>query len=551
MNEITRIHIAKVAYDIEVTAKKQLEKYIKSLESYTQDSEVLADIEIRITELLAERNVLSNGVIGSDDIEAIRKQLGEPYEFAEDDGDIAVGTMHDSSEAHRLYRNVDTALLGGVLGGIATYYKINPLWARLAFIILVFISFGTALLLYAVLWVIIPAARTAAQKLQLAGKPVTLESIRELNIVSETNQPTVVAPLVRRVLAIGAGITSLLAAVLTISLVIWSAVMFLVFGNGKLADQFTDVFGAGNENYWLVWLVFFIVMFGLVMLSALFSIIAYAFLAKKLTKKMIITSIVIIVLGLTSAGVAIGVTATQSWRVSSEAQAAVQTTKQNIPNGFTGATSVVFDNPVDVAESSFYTASTSIQYVVDGGTPRYELTALPKAKLSVVMDGTVARVSLTIPSDYRNAFVKPQVVIYGPAMEGMTTNGTQITYDNVNRQDALTVALDKQYGSVTVNGTFNTLTVKGSGNGSADVSSSAIQSLIVDSQQDLAVTAGTVRDLTITQPEVCATNTYGFAKRVNVSGVTSGSMTYNGQVKPAVSYESNCASVVIADTDKE
>ena len=31
MNEITRIHIAKVAYDIEVSAKKELEKYIKSL----------------------------------------------------------------------------------------------------------------------------------------------------------------------------------------------------------------------------------------------------------------------------------------------------------------------------------------------------------------------------------------------------------------------------------------------------------------------------------------------------------------------------------------
>jgi phage shock protein PspC (stress-responsive transcriptional regulator) len=304
MNEITRIHIAKVAYDIEVTAKKQLEKYIKSLESYTQDAEVLADIEIRITELLAERNVLSNGVIGSDDIEAIRKQLGEPYEFAEDDGDIAVGAINDNSEAHRLYRNVDTALFGGVLGGIATYYKINPLWVRLAFIILVFISFGTALLLYAVLWVIIPPARTAAQKLQLAGKPVTLESIRELNIISETNQPAVIAPVVRRVLGVAAGLASLFAAVVTLCLVIWSAVMYMVFGNEDLAQQFTNVFGAGDENSWLVWLVYFIVMFGLVMLSAFFSILAYALLAKKFTKRMIITSIVIVVLGLSSAAVA-------------------------------------------------------------------------------------------------------------------------------------------------------------------------------------------------------------------------------------------------------
>jgi phage shock protein PspC (stress-responsive transcriptional regulator) len=549
MNEITRIHIAKVAYDIEVTAKKQLEKYIKSLESYTQDAEVLADIEIRITELLAERNVLSNGVIGSDDIEAIRKQLGEPYEFAEDDGDIAVGAINDNSEAHRLYRNVDTALFGGVLGGIATYYKINPLWVRLAFIILVFISFGTALLLYAVLWVIIPPARTAAQKLQLAGKPVTLESIRELNIISETNQPAVIAPVVRRVLGVAAGLASLFAAVVTLCLVIWSAVMYMVFGNEDLAQQFTNVFGAGDENSWLVWLVYFIVMFGLVMLSAFFSILAYALLAKKFTKRMIITSIVIVVLGLSSAAVAIGVTASQSWRVSSEAQAAVQTTKQNAPSGLASVKSVVFEKPLEAKESSFYTSSTSVQYIVDAGTPRYELTALPKAKVSINIDGEVARINVSIPEDYRNGFVQPHLIVYGPAIEAVTTNGASLTYDNTSRQEALDVLLNKQYGSVTVNGIFNTVSLKG--NGTADVSSSAIQSLFVDSQQELNVTAGTVKDLTVTQPEVCATHSYGSSKQVEVSGVTSGTMIYNGQVKPAVSYESNCASVVIGNTDTE
>jgi phage shock protein PspC (stress-responsive transcriptional regulator) len=549
MNEITRIHIAKVAYDIEVTAKKQLEKYIKSLESYTQDSEVLADIEIRITELLAERNVLANGVIGTEDIEAIRKQLGEPYEFADDDGDIAVGALQDNSEAHRLYRNVDTALFGGVLGGISTYYRINPIWVRLAFIVLVFMSFGTALLLYAVLWVIIPAARTAAQKLQLAGKPVTLESIRELNIVSETNQPAVVAPLIRRILGVAAGVASLFAAIVTICLVIWSAVMYLVFGNEDLANQFTNAFGAGNDSTWLVWLVYYIVMFGLVMLSALFSIIAYALLAKKLTKRMIITSIVIVILGLTSAAVAIGITATQSWRVSSEAQAAVQTTKQNLPNGLAGVKSVVFENPTNAVESGLFPTTTSVQYIVDAGMPRYELTALPKAKVTVAVEGEVARVSLSIPNDYRNGFVQPYLIVYGPAIEAITTNGATLTYDNANPQDSLLVSLNKQYGNITVNGTFNAVSVKG--NGTADVSSSAIQALTVDSQQELNVTAGTVKDLSVTQPEVCATNSYGYAKRVTVSAVTSGTMTYNGQVKPAVSYESNCASVQIGDGDTE
>jgi hypothetical protein len=129
MNEITRIHIAKTAYDIEIAAKKQLEKYIKSLEVYTQDKEVIADIEIRITELFSERNVNAGGVITTDDVAAVRKQLGEPYEFADGDGDIAVG-LQDDVKSRRLYRSTDDAVLGGVLSGVATYFNINPLWTR-------------------------------------------------------------------------------------------------------------------------------------------------------------------------------------------------------------------------------------------------------------------------------------------------------------------------------------------------------------------------------------------------------------------------------------
>ena len=54
MKEITRIHLAKVAYDIELDAKHDLEKYIDALGKHT-DSDVMIDIESRMVELLAER----------------------------------------------------------------------------------------------------------------------------------------------------------------------------------------------------------------------------------------------------------------------------------------------------------------------------------------------------------------------------------------------------------------------------------------------------------------------------------------------------------------
>ena len=545
MNEITRIHIAKVAYDIEVNAKKQLEKYIKSLETYTQDAEVLADIEIRITELLAERNVAAGAVISTEDVAAIRKQLGEPYEFANEDGDIAVGAIDDKDDNRRFYRSLDDAVLGGVLSGIAGYFKVNPLWTRLIFILVAFISFGLALPLYVILWIIVPPARTAAEKLQLAGKPVTLESIRELNIEAETSQTRSVAPVLKRILGIAFGITSIVAAVTTLVMTVWAAIV--VLWHGGIARISDNLFGPGNQDAWLGWLVFWLIIAGMLLLTALFSIIAYAFLAKKLTKRMIVTSIVIIALGLSAAGVAIGTAATQTWRVSTEAQSAVQTTKLNLPKEFATTKSVVFDNPNQSDTGSYYAAVSNIQYIVDEGAPRYELSGLPKTKVVLKTEGATTRISLEIPKDYRNNYVQPSLIVYGPALETVETNGVQVNYSNTTSQNSLTVNLSKNFGTVTLNGSYQA--VVATGKGSVDASSAAIQSLTVNSTQELSVSAGTVRELNVTQSDVCGNRTYSGSTNVSVSGVTSGVMTYNGKQIPAEIHRTNCASVIVGEED--
>ncbi len=541
MNEITRIHIAKIAYDIEVTAKKQLEKYIKSLETYTQDGEVLADIEIRITELLAERNVVADGVIGTEDVAAIRKQLGEPYEFADEDGDIAVGAMNGENEKHRLFRSLDDAVLGGVLSGIAGYFKVNPLWTRLVFLLIAFISFGLALPLYIVLWIIVPPARTAAEKLQLAGKPVTVESIRELNALAELSKSRSIAPVLKKVLRVALGVTSILAAAITLVATICGAA--LIIGNNEMNTIGHGFFGDSTEGAWLAWVVFWIIAAGGVLLAALFFLIAYAFLAKKLTKTMIISGIVIIALGIAAAVASVSIIGTQQWRVSTEAQSSVQTTKLNLPKEFANVTSVVFENPKLPENAAYFASTSSIQYIVDEGAPRYELTALPKAKASIKIDGTVARISMDIPKDYRNGYVQPSLIVYGPALTQLETNGVSVNYSNVLPQPTLKMVLAKNYGEFNANGTFDSIEIEGKG--SVDVSSSAIQSLTVRAQQDLSVLAGTVRELTVTQPDVCASSTYSNDTSVTVSGVTSNTMTYNGKQVPAESYRSSCASVTV------
>src|SRR6266496_1914776 len=90
MKEITRIHIAKVSYEAEIEAKRELESYLKTLEAYSEDADILDDVEVRMTEILADRGVKAGGVITTKDVTALEEQLGEPRDFM-GAGDIAVG----------------------------------------------------------------------------------------------------------------------------------------------------------------------------------------------------------------------------------------------------------------------------------------------------------------------------------------------------------------------------------------------------------------------------------------------------------------------------
>lgn len=549
MNEITRIHIAKTAYDIEITAKKQLEKYIKSLEVYTQDADVLTDIEIRITEILAERNVAANGVITSADVAAVRAQLGEPHEFANDDGDIALGGESEGV-SRRLYRSPDDAVLGGVLSGIAAYFNVNPLWTRLIFILLLFISFGFASLVYILFWIITPAARTATEKLQLAGKDVTLESIKRLNAEEESAPRRRIAPILQGILLIGSGVISAL-----ISAGVFIGVVTMVIAAFTLDKGFVDVTngftGLGGENMWLVWLLFWLVVTGLLLLTALFGLVAYALFAKKLTKRMIVSGIIIVVLGIVSFAAVVSVSATQSVRVANESRSMVRETKATLSKEFAGVTTVAFERKIqknNQTESVFGYGYSSVRYVVDEGPARYEFSGLPSAKVSVKIEGTKAVIAMDIPDSFRNSFVQPTLTVYGHAVETIEAGeATNITYEGQTQASLTVNALPDSY--AVVSGTYGAVTV--TGRASVDLGSSTIEALTVNASSMHSVNAGTVRDLTVMQPEICPSGSHERDASVTVQGVTSGTMTYNGVKMPAASHQTGCAQVVIESRDDQ
>ncbi len=57
----------------------------------------------------------------------------------------------------RLYRSTEDRVIGGVCGGLGRYFNTDPLWFRLAFVI-VTLAGGAGILIYVIAWIVIPEA---------------------------------------------------------------------------------------------------------------------------------------------------------------------------------------------------------------------------------------------------------------------------------------------------------------------------------------------------------------------------------------------------------
>jgi len=298
MKEITRIHIARTPYSAEVDAKQALEEYLAAIKhALSADDDAMREIEARIVEILAGRGIANEGVITHKDVDAIEAQLGAPSDFA--DEDVAEAPAEQNVSDRRLMRDTSRGVLGGVCAGIADYYDVNVMWPRLVAVLIALITSGTAILVYIAMWVIIPPARTAAEKLQMRGKPVTLASLKseakeEVVEMPERSKPFVV--LVRVLLGmgfIGAGLMAV-AALIAIILVrepLFGYSLHDFTKGGMLASVGGAYVGA------IIAAVLFIVLMGLG---------AYASFSWRLTKRIVILGSVITVLGLASFGTAIG-----------------------------------------------------------------------------------------------------------------------------------------------------------------------------------------------------------------------------------------------------
>ena len=194
MNKTITINLAGLVFHIDDNAYDVLRAYLEKLNAHfagPAGKEVLNDIEARIAEMFSEKQTSSKNVIVLEDVNDVIAVMGTPEDIA---GSATDNTTEAASSAEairgsgrkRVYRNPDDKVLGGVCSGIAAYFDFDPMWLRLAFVLAVIFG-GSGLLLYIILWIIIPEAKTLSEKMEMRGEAVNISNI-ERNVKAEMSQ---------------------------------------------------------------------------------------------------------------------------------------------------------------------------------------------------------------------------------------------------------------------------------------------------------------------------------------------------------------------------
>lgn len=186
MKKTIAINLGGQSFTIEEEAYDRLKNYLEEIKKHcgqeADADEVVADIEAGMAEKLKGSLSAYKEVITLDDIEALVKVMGTPEDFDREVGELPgdIKSPKEDTAKRRLYRDIDNRLLGGVAAGLGAYFDVDPLIFRLIFFASIFAG-GFGFALYLLLWLIVPAARSVNQKLEMQGEAPTLAAFERLS----------------------------------------------------------------------------------------------------------------------------------------------------------------------------------------------------------------------------------------------------------------------------------------------------------------------------------------------------------------------------------
>ncbi len=190
MKKTLTINISGIVFHIEEDAFEKLQNYLQLLNNFfecqTGGKEILQDIESRIAELLQEKITEGKEAVTGMLVEEVINRMGNPEDFMDQEEMEAAGNICSTEKTEktektkkRMYRDGENRVLGGVCSGMGAYFNFDPVFIRILFVLLALIGVGISAIIYLVLWIVVPEARTTTQRLEMKGEEPTISNIQK------------------------------------------------------------------------------------------------------------------------------------------------------------------------------------------------------------------------------------------------------------------------------------------------------------------------------------------------------------------------------------
>ncbi len=190
MNKTVNINLAGIFFHIDEEAYLKLKRYLETIKrSFTNSQgsdEIISDIEARIAELFSEKIKDERQVISLEQVDQVISVMGQPEDYQVDEEIFEdepqarqTNNNHTSSTPKQLFRDTEKSYVAGVTAGLGHYLRIDPVWLRIAWVLLTIFSSGAFILIYIAFWIFVPEAKTTADQLAMRGKPINVSNIEK------------------------------------------------------------------------------------------------------------------------------------------------------------------------------------------------------------------------------------------------------------------------------------------------------------------------------------------------------------------------------------
>ena len=201
MKKVLNINLGGYPLTIDDDAYEHLDHYLTTIHGHFEASEgydeITTDIESRMAELFQDQ-LGNHPIVTLSDVEKVIAIMGTPEDFgvdplAEPAPKSTSGSEGPKSEwrakskkkyrfktGKRLFRDPEREVIAGVAAGVSAYFGIeDPLWVRIGFVFLLFTG-GFSVPLYVILWIVMPQAKNASDRLAMRGEKANVSNISKI-----------------------------------------------------------------------------------------------------------------------------------------------------------------------------------------------------------------------------------------------------------------------------------------------------------------------------------------------------------------------------------